>query len=72
MNREDASAVPWMAKFRRDPAPKKVVWHQDDVTHDRFYWLAVEPGQASGGVDGGRLGRGAGGPDRAGRGRRDG
>jgi hypothetical protein len=46
MNREDASAVPWMAKFRRDPIPRKVVWHQDDVTHDRFYWLAVEPGQA--------------------------
>jgi hypothetical protein len=46
MNREDASAVPWMAKFRRDPVPKRVVWHQDDVTHDRFYWLAVEPGQA--------------------------
>ncbi len=46
MNREDASAVPWMARFRRDPVPKKVVWHQDDVTHDRFYWLAVEPGQA--------------------------
>jgi len=46
MDREDASAIPWMARFRRDPAPRKVVWHQDDVTHDRFYWLAVEPGQA--------------------------
>jgi poly(3-hydroxybutyrate) depolymerase len=46
MNREDASAVPWMAKFRRNPTPKKVVWNQDDVTHDRFYWLAVPPGQA--------------------------
>ncbi len=46
MNREDASAVPWMARFRRDPTPKKVVWNQDDVTHDQFYWLAVPPGQA--------------------------
>jgi len=46
MNHEDASALPWMARFRRDPVPKKVVWHQDDVTHDRFYWLAVEPGRA--------------------------
>ena len=46
MNREDASAVPWMAGFTRNPVPKKVVWNQDDVTHDRFYWLAVEPGQA--------------------------
>ncbi len=49
MDREDASAVPWMAKFRRDPAPKKVAWHQDDVTHDRFYWLAVGPGKAKAG-----------------------
>ncbi len=41
MDREDAVAVPWMAKFRRDPVPTRVVWKQDDVTHDRFYWLAV-------------------------------
>ena len=46
MNKEDASAVPWMAQYRRDPAAKKVVWYQDDVTKDHFYWLAVEPGQA--------------------------
>ena len=46
MNLEDASAVPWMARFRRDPTPKKIVWNQDDVTHDRFYWLAVPPGRA--------------------------
>ncbi len=49
MNREDASAVPWMAQHRREAAPKKVVWYQDDVTHDQFYWLAVPPGQASAG-----------------------
>lgn len=42
MNRKDAVAVPWMAKFQRNPFPKKVVWKQDDVTHRRFYWLAVE------------------------------
>jgi hypothetical protein len=46
MNREDASAVPWMARFRRDPLPKRVVWHQDDVTHPSFYWLAVETPKA--------------------------
>ena len=46
MDREDASAVPWMAEFTRETAPKKVVWYQDDVTHDQFYWLAVSPGQA--------------------------
>ena len=46
MNLEDASAVPWMAKFSRNPVPRKIVWHQDDVTHDRFYWLAIEPADA--------------------------
>ena len=42
MDREDAAAIPWMAEFRRDPLPKRVVWRQDDVTHNRFYWLAVD------------------------------
>jgi len=42
MDREDAVAIPWMMQFRRDPLPKRVVWKQDDVTHDRFYWLAVD------------------------------
>lgn len=44
MNRKDAEALPWMARFTRDPWPKKVVWHQDDVTHSRLYWLALPPG----------------------------
>lgn len=42
LDREDAAAIPWMAKFRRNPLPKQVVWRQDDVTHNRFYWLAVD------------------------------
>lgn len=41
MDREDAVAIPWMAKFTRNPFPKRIVWKQDDVTHDRFYWLAI-------------------------------
>ena len=41
MNREDSVAVEWMAKFKRQPLPKRIVWMQDDVTHSRFYWLAV-------------------------------
>ncbi len=40
MDREDAAAVPWMAKYERKRLPKRIVWKQDDVTHDRFYWLA--------------------------------
>lgn len=46
MNGRDAEALPWMAKFTRNPWPRKVVWHQDDVTHDRFYWLALPEGAA--------------------------
>lgn len=35
-----------MARYRRDSRPSKVVWLQDDVTHRRFYWLAVDRPQA--------------------------
>ncbi|MFI5380674.1 MAG: alpha/beta hydrolase [Tepidisphaerales bacterium] len=41
MDREDAEAVPWMAKFTRNPLPSRVVWKQGGTTHARFYWLAV-------------------------------
>ncbi len=42
MDREDGAALPWMAKFRRRSRPERIVWVQDDVTHQRFYWLHVE------------------------------
>ncbi len=42
MDKEDAVALEWMTQFTRNPLPKKVVWKQDDVTHPRFYWLAVD------------------------------
>ena len=45
MEREDGVAVPWMAERTRDLRPKYVLWRQDDVTHDRFYWLAVDEPQ---------------------------
>lgn len=41
MNRRDAEALPWMARFSRNPWPEKIVWLQDDVVHDRFYWLKI-------------------------------
>ena len=41
MDREDAMAIPWMAKYTRDPFPRRIVWLQDAETHERFYWLAV-------------------------------
>jgi predicted esterase len=42
MDREDVAALPWMARFKRNPLPEKIVWKQDDVTHASFYWLAVD------------------------------
>jgi len=41
MDRKDAEALPWMAGFTRNPWPRRIVWVQDDVTHDRFYWLHI-------------------------------
>lgn len=46
MDRQDRLALPWMAPMRRDPVPERVVWRQDDVLHDAFYWLAMPPGQS--------------------------
>jgi hypothetical protein len=46
VNGRDAEALPWMAKFRRQTWPKTIVWVQDDVTHPRFYWLAVPDAEA--------------------------
>jgi predicted esterase len=42
MERQDAEALPWMHRFTRNRYPKRVVWKQDDVVHERFYWLSVD------------------------------
>jgi poly(3-hydroxybutyrate) depolymerase len=47
MNRKDAEAVPWMAGHRRVTWPKRVVWQQDDVLHDRFYWVKIPDATAA-------------------------
>lgn len=44
MQKKDAEGLPWMAGFRRNAWPKRLVWHQDDVVHRRFYWLQVPDG----------------------------
>lgn len=46
MNGKDAEAVPWMAGHTRNPWPAKIVWFQDDITHDQFYWLEIPRGSA--------------------------
>lgn len=43
MDREDSIAIPWMAQWNRNPIPKRIVWKQDDVVENRFYWLAIDP-----------------------------
>ena len=47
MSLEDAAAVPWMAKFTRNPFPKRVVWCQGDVAKTAFYWLGVPADEAA-------------------------
>lgn len=46
MDRQDTLAIPWMAAFRRDALPAKIVWQQDNVPRDDFYWLAVPRDEA--------------------------
>jgi hypothetical protein len=50
MDREDAIALPWMAKHSRNPIPERIVWKQSGVTHDRSYWLTVPAGSAEKGT----------------------
>lgn len=50
MNQLDTVAVPWMARFTRNPVPKTVVWKQDDVLHGRLYWLSAPAGKARAGA----------------------
>jgi len=42
--------VPWMAGFTRRAWPERIVWLQDDITHERFYWLALPAGTAQPGA----------------------
>ena len=45
MNRADTAAVPWMAKYKRNPYPRKVVWQQEEVLRPSFYWLQAPAGE---------------------------
>lgn len=48
MDRQDAEGVKWMAKYRRNMIPDRIVWLQDDVLHNRFYWLSTGDQPAKG------------------------
>lgn len=41
MDREDAAALPWMAKFQRQAWPKHIIWQQEAVLRPDFYWLSA-------------------------------
>jgi len=48
MNRADTAAIPWMAQFKRNPFPTKIVWRQDgDCAHTNFYWIRVNKEEAT-------------------------
>lgn len=37
----DAEAIGWMAQYRRNPYPKRVIWRQEEVVREHFYWLSA-------------------------------
>ena len=41
MDRVDTAAIGWMAQYRRAPYPKQIVWRQEFVTREHFYWLTA-------------------------------
>ena len=41
MDLEDEAAVPWMAQFKRNPYPKRIVWQQEEVLQNSFYWITA-------------------------------
>ncbi|MBQ9678444.1 MAG: alpha/beta hydrolase, partial [Prevotella sp.] len=41
MDWEDDAAVPWMAQFKRSPYPKRIVWQQEEVLQNSFYWITA-------------------------------
>lgn len=49
MDLEDKAAIPWMEARVRNALPSRIAWRQDDVLHDRFYWLGVPKDEAKAG-----------------------
>ncbi len=37
----DADALDWMAMRRRNPYPDKIVWRQEEVLQQNFYWITA-------------------------------
>ena len=41
MKGKDAESLQWMAKFTRNPWPRKIIWRQAKGITSRFYWLQI-------------------------------
>lgn len=41
MDMADTSAIGWMAKYKRNPLPVDIVWQQEEVVRQHFYWISV-------------------------------
>ena len=41
MDQVDTAAISWMEKFRRNPYPERIVWRQEEVLHQHFYWISA-------------------------------
>ena len=44
MDRDDAAALPWMAKYSRNPVPDRVVWIPSGASRRSMSWLALPEG----------------------------
>lgn len=41
MDLADSESLSWMVQYRRNPYPTKVVWRQEEVVREHFYWLSA-------------------------------
>lgn len=41
MDLVDSESLGWMAQYRRNPYPTKIVWRQEEVVREHFYWLSA-------------------------------
>ncbi len=50
MERVDTAAIAWMAKYRRNAVPERVVWRQEETVRPSMYWLKVDASEACPGM----------------------
>lgn len=50
MERVDTAAIAWMAKYRRNAVPERVVWRQEETVRPSMYWLKVDALEARPGM----------------------